>query len=76
MGRQILARSCRYLLIAGLLLASVWAYWYEQPSGEGWVVEQPEQIISYAVVGEELRVAFKLRNTSSMPRRLLGFEAC
>jgi hypothetical protein len=76
MNRQIVAYVCGCLLVVGLLLAGGWGYWHEQPSGDAWVVEQPEQIVSGAASGQEVHVDFTLRNISSQPRRILGAEAC
>lgn len=76
MNRRILTFLCEVLLIAGLLLASGWAYWYEKLSSNAWSVEIPEQIVSGATSGQELHIAFLLRNNSSSPRRILGSEAC
>lgn len=76
MSRRGLFFLCEGGLVCGLFLAAAWAYWYEQPLDNAWVVEQPEQIVSDAVAGEKLHVAFVLRNTSSQARRILGVEAC
>lgn len=67
--------SC-VLIFFGLLLTSTWAYWNEQPTGDAWVVQEPEQRVSGATVGQKLRVAFILRNRASQPRRILGARAC
>jgi hypothetical protein len=76
MSKRVLFSLCEGGLIFGLILAAAWAYWNEQPSGNAWVVEQPEQTVSGSTIGEKLHVAFLLRNTSSQPRRILGVEAC
>jgi hypothetical protein len=76
MNRRLMVYGCGCLLLLGLLLAAGWASWSEPPSDNAWVVERSEQIVSGATVGEELYVAFTLRNTSSRPRRILGAEAC
>jgi len=63
-------------LLTGSLLAGGWAYWNKEPSGDAWVVEQPELIVSSPAPGQKLHVDFVLRNTSSRPRRIFGVEAC
>lgn len=76
MSKRVLVSLCEGGLIFGLLLSAIWAYWYEQPSSDAWGVEQPEQVVSGAIVGEDLYVTFVLCNRSSQPRRILGVEAC
>jgi len=76
MNHRILFPLGKGILILSLLFTSAWAYWNEQSSGNAWVIEHPEQVISQALVGEKLHVAFILRNTASQPRRILGVEAC
>lgn len=76
MNNRILFPLTEGVLILGLLLASVWAYWNEQPSSDAWDIEHPEQVVTGAAAGQELHVAFVLRNTASQPRRILGVEAC
>lgn len=76
MKRRFSAYECSYLLSAGLCLAAGWMYWHQQPSCNAWVAEPPERIVSGAIVGQELHVAFVLRNTASQPRRILGVGAC
>lgn len=68
--------ECSSLLSAGFLLAAGWMYWHEKPSGNAWVAEPQEQIVSGVTEGQKLHVAFLLRNMASQPRRILGVEAC
>jgi hypothetical protein len=76
MSKRVLLSFGEGLLILGLLLATGWAYWSERTPGEAWIVETPEQIVNGATSGQELQVAFLLRNTSTSPLRILGVEAC
>lgn len=76
MNKRILFPLAEGVLILGLLLASAWTYWNVQSSVDAWVIEQPEQVVSETVVGEELHIPFILRNTASQPHRILGVIAC
>ena len=63
-------------LLAGLLLGAVWTYQATQPPGEAWMPDRSEQVLCDVSIGQELNVAFRLKNTSRRRLRILGAEAC
>ena len=48
----------------------------EGQAPSAWVVDLPDQTVAGARQGEVMRVAFRLRNTSSRSLRVVGAEAC
>lgn len=76
MSSRLLASVCGGLLLTGLLAPSAYMYWCESSPCDAWIVEQPEQVITGAIPGQEVHVVFILRNVASQPRRILGVQAC
>lgn len=67
--------------LAGVLsifgvFAAGWAYWQTKPPAEVWVLDPRERILSDVLPGQDVRVDFRLKNTSGRSLQLLGGSAC
>lgn len=72
---QIAAVPC--LLLAIFILAGGWIYWQAQDTREAWILLDPaKKSISEVSSGQKMRATFRLKNASSLPRRIFGGSVC
>jgi len=76
MNQRLLIYGCGCLFLAGLLLAGGWMYGEPQTSGDAWTLDRTEQTLSSVSPGQEVKVAFRLKNTSRRPLRIVGGSSC
>jgi hypothetical protein len=77
MKRCLLTCVCAFLLFVGLFLATGWSSRDGQPPSDAWVCfDQPERILFGISPGQDVNVAFRVKNTSRRPLRVFGGEAC
>jgi hypothetical protein len=64
------------MLVVTLALLLARTYWQTPPAGNAWSIDEPDQLVSPSTDGGPLHAAFRLRNNSSRPLRVLGSNAC
>lgn len=64
------------LLVAGLLLAAGWMYWESQTSGDAWIIDRTEEMIADVSPGQEVKIVFRLHNSSRRSLRIVGSSTC
>jgi hypothetical protein len=76
MKTRTVVRAGLELLVVALTLLLAKTYWQAPPAGNAWSLDEPDQLVSTPTNGGPLHAAFRLRNNSSRPLRVLGSNAC
>lgn len=76
MNRRLLTWVSSIVFLAGLLFSAGWAFWDTQTSGDTWIIDCTEQVVTGTSPEQEVQATFHLKNRSSHPFRILGSTAC
>ena len=75
MSRFLFLSAAVSLAIAAAALGAA-LYFRDRPIPDDWTLDKSEYLIPEVPAGQEVFVCFRLRNGSTSPRQILGFDTC